>query len=380
VAGLATGQITAEYASILLFFFFLKGNTRAPLCLQWRRLVELFRKKDSRFYWYDFKVHGNGIEVLLKKLTRREQEGLLPCGSPKHWVADRRAPSLQEFSIQFLRWVESATLARKTRKYYANGWRRLSSTKLVRIRLDHITKDDVDALRLIGSASNINCALRTLRRMLHKAEEWNLLIKVPPFKLLPEHGRKLRLDDDAEQKLLLAAKSCNWKPAMFDLFRDVIILARDTGMRNGRELYRIRTENLDWSNRIIFVPDSKTPEGRRMIPMTDRVYELLRIRAAGKAQGWLFPSTRSECGHLTDLGKQFRLARRKAQLSEGLVLYCARHDYGTRVLTNTGNLAAVMRTMGHRDVRAAMQYQHPDLEIVRSALNRINRSSLQTAA
>jgi len=83
---------------------------------------------------------------------------------------------------------------------------------------------------------------------------------------------------------------------------------------------------------------------------------------------------------LTDLGKQFRIARRKAQLSEELVMYCARHDYGTRVLSNTGNLAAVMRTMGHRDVRAAMQYQHPDLDIVRSALNRTNGRWLQTAA
>src|SRR5437773_9875890 len=71
---------------------------------------------------------------------------------------------------------------------------------------------------------------------------------------------------------------------------------------------------------------------------------------------------------LMDLGKQFRIARRKAQLPEDLVLYCARHDYGTRVLSNTGNLAAVMTTMGHKDVRAAMQYQHPDLEIVRAAL------------
>ena len=166
---------------------------------------------------------------------------------------------------------------------------------------------------------------------------------------------------------------------MFDLFRDIIILARDTGMRNGRELYRIRTEHLDWSNRIIFVPESKTPEGRRMIPMSDRVYELLRIRAAGRGEAWLFPSKRSKSGHVTDVGKQFRLARRKAEMSEELVLYCARHDYGTRVLANTGNLAAVMRTMGHRDVRAAMQYQHPDLDIVRSALNRTNGSCLQMA-
>src|SRR6266566_2804275 len=116
------------------------------------------------------------------------------------------------------------------------------------------------------------------------------------FPLWPEQGRKLRLDDDEERKLLAAAKSCNWKPPMFELFRDVIILARDTGMRNGRELYRIRAENLDWNHRIIFVPDSKAVDGRRMIPMSDRAYEVLRARAAGKVEGWLFSSARSRCG------------------------------------------------------------------------------------
>jgi len=35
----------------------------------------------------------------------------------------------------------------------------------------------------------------------------------------------------------------------------------------------------------------------------------------------------------------------------------------------TGNLAAVMRTMGHRDVKSAMHYQQPELEIVRAALD-----------
>jgi hypothetical protein len=38
---------------------------------------------------------------------------------------------------------------------------------------------------------------------------------------------------------------------------------RDTGMRNKRELYRMRIENLDWESRVIFVPDSKTEEGWR---------------------------------------------------------------------------------------------------------------------
>ena len=60
---------------------------------------------------------------------------------------------------------------------------------------------------------------------------------------------------------------------------------------------------------------------------------------------------------------------REALVPEDLVLYCGRHDYGTRILKRTGNLAAVMRTMGHKDVKTAMQYQHPELEIVRAALD-----------
>jgi hypothetical protein len=38
-------------------------------------------------------------------------------------------------------------------------------------------------------------------------------------------------------------------------------------------------------------------------------------------------------------------------------------------LRRTGNLAAVMKTMGHRDVKTAMHYQHSELEIVRAALD-----------
>ena len=165
------------------------------------------------------------------------------------------------------------------------SWRLLSKTKIVGRRSDYVTRDDVETLKFSGSAANANCALRSLSRMLHKAEEWNLIIKVPKFKRLVEHGRRLRLDEDAEQKLLAAAKACGWRRGSFELLQDIIILARDTGMRNRRELYRIRIENMDWKNRTIFVPDSKTPDGRRMVPMSDRVYEILRVRTRGKKEG-----------------------------------------------------------------------------------------------
>jgi len=61
-------------------------------------------------------------------------------------------------------------------------------------------------------------------------------------------GGNLRLDGEAERRLIEGAQACTWRGRTFDLFRDIVILMRDTGMRNQRELYRMCIENLDWQN------------------------------------------------------------------------------------------------------------------------------------
>jgi integrase len=331
--------------------------------------VELFRKRKSKFYWYDFTVGGRRYRGSTKERNKTRAGAIaalkLANATEGRDPLPRKAPGLQEFSGRFLEWVKNVKLEHKTKLYYRDGWRLLAASPIAGMRLDKIMADDIEALSFTGSPSNANSALRTLRRILHKAEEWGVIRSVPKFRLVKEYGRSLRLDDDAERKLLVVAE----QP-----LRDAIILMRDTGMRNERELYRTRIENIDWNGRVIFVPDSKTPNGRRLVPMTDRVLDLLLVRCGERRDGWLFPSKRSKSGHLTTLAKRFREARKKAGLSESLVLYCGRHDYGTRVLKATGNLAAVMNTMGHKDVKTAMQYQHPEVELVRQALNHNNRT------
>ena len=331
--------------------------------------MELFRKRNSKFYWYDFTVGGRRYRGSTKESNKTRAGAIaamkLANATEGRDPLPRKAPGLQEFSGRFLEWVKNVKLEHKTKLYYRDGWRLLAASPIAGMRLDKIMADDIEALSFTGSPSNANSALRTLRRILHKAEEWGVIRSVPKFRLVKEYGRSLRLDDDAERKLLIVAE----QP-----LRDAIILMRDTGMRNERELYRTRIENIDWNGRVIFVPDSKTPNGRRLVPLTDRVLDLLLVRCGERREGWLFPSKRSKSGHLTTLAKRFREARKKAGLSESLVLYCGRHDYGTRVLKATGNLAAVMNTMGHKDVKTAMQYQHPEVELVRQALNHNNRS------
>ncbi|MGE5110567.1 MAG: tyrosine-type recombinase/integrase [Acidobacteriaceae bacterium] len=327
--------------------------------------MELFRKGNSKYWWFDFTVRGKRYRGSTKETneTRADKVASLKLAAAIQGSdpLDKKAPTLKEAAGTFLKWLETARVTAETCRYYENGWRLLQKTGLLGVRLDRITPDAVEALRFPGSAATGNNALRTLRRILNKAREWKLVREIPRFKLFEETGRARRLDEHAEQRLL---------PVAEQPLKDIIVVMRDTGMRNARELYRMRVENLDWANRLIFNPDSKTRQGRRWIPMSDRVFEILSGRCTGRTEGWVFQS-RYKDKHIGApfVNRQWVKARKAAGLPQDLVLYCARHDFGTYVMERTGNLKLVMNTMGHADVPTAMKYQHPEFEIVREVLN-----------
>src|SRR5215471_7525341 len=265
-----------------------------------RKLVKLIKKPKSNFYWYDLTVRGRRYRASSKetkpvkalKVASLKLASVIENTDP----LPTKSTALGDFAERFLAWVDTARLEAMTRKFYRNGWRLLKATHVVEVRVNQITGDCAEQLKFPASAANANCALRTLRRMLHKAEEWRMIGHAPKIKMLKEHGRHLRLDDEAEKKLLAGALACKWRQRTHELFRDIVILMRDTGMRNQRELYRMRIENLDWESRVIFVPDSKTAEGRRLVPMSGRVFEILRDRCRARQEGWVFPSKRSASG------------------------------------------------------------------------------------
>jgi len=291
------------------------------------------------------------IEAL--KIAEARERG----GSP----LPRRAPILSDFASRFLQWVESSQLEPKTKLYYQNGWRMIRETPLTGLRLDRITTDEAEVVRFPGSPQNANRAFRTLRRMLGKAAEWGVIRVAPRIKLVKEYGRSMLIDRETEAKLLAVAS----QP-----LRDVLIIILDTGMR-PQETFQIRWENVNWESRTIFVPFGKTRNSRRYVPMSQRVVEALFRRCMGQKEGWMFPST-SRKGHLTTVAKAFSAARKKAGVSPDIVLYSARHTFATRVLDATGNLAVLMKAMGHASAQTAMIYQHPGLDSIRRAVDESN--------
>jgi integrase len=326
----------------------------------------LYRR--GKNWHYDFTVAGRRQRGTTRQTSesraRRVESKLMEEAERRGPSAVlRRAPLLCDFAPRFLDWVDHARhLAPKSRRYYRVGWNQIRGTPLMGMNLDRITTEELDSLALGGSASYINQALRTLRRLLGKAAEWKVIGVAPTVKLMEEVGRELTIDPETEAKLLAVAR----QP-----MKDVLIMIQDTGMR-PEEVFRIRIENIDCTRRLIFNPSGKTKAARRHVPISERMLNLLMVRCGGKRDGWLFPSPRAKGGHLTTVAKQFRDARSKAGLSGSLVLYCARHTFGTAAYEATGNLAMVMNVMGHTDVRTSMRYQHPALDSVREAIDQRN--------
>jgi hypothetical protein len=96
--------------------------------------VELFRKSNSKFWWYDFTVRGKRYRASTKETNEHRAakiaslklaaaiEGSDPVG--------RKAPPLRDAAQEFLDWLDGSRLADDTKRYYRNGWRLLEQTPL----------------------------------------------------------------------------------------------------------------------------------------------------------------------------------------------------------------------------------------------------------
>jgi hypothetical protein len=177
-----------------------------------RKLVKLFRKPNSRFYWYDFTVRGHRYRRSTQetKLARAAKAASVNLASVIEGTDQfpSKPNVLSEFAERFDTWVEDGRLEEKTKKFYRNGWRLLKATPVAGCESTK-SREIAEQLKFPGAAANANCALRTLRRMLHKAEEWKVIGHAPKIKMMKEHARHLRLDDEAERKLTMGGLACN---------------------------------------------------------------------------------------------------------------------------------------------------------------------------
>jgi integrase len=365
--------------------------------------MSLFRKPRSPFWWYSFTYDGQRYRQSTKETKKGaaaavEAEALLKLKAGEELLSKPADElQLQDFAKRFLEWVDkSQKLEPNSKRFYQYGWRLLTFTRLPSMPLEAITTEAVDCTLFMRpvvdrktkketgetkpcSATYTNQALGTLKAILGKAVEWEVMKSAPKIHKLKAVSRDRLIDQESESKLhgahLAPMKNSRTRRLREQAWLFMVIL-QDTGMRPN-EVFPMRIENIHWGENRIWIPKGKTANAKRYVGMSDRVKQMLSVWCTGRDSGWVFPS-KSKCGHLTTIAKGFQAARARAAIDPRIVPYSARHTFGTAMLAATGNIFAVSKSMGHAGVKSMAPYQHPDTSILVDAINEHNRNNWHT--
>jgi len=155
--------------------------------------------------------------------------------------------------------------------------------------------------------------------------------------------------------------------------KNAIRIISETGLRVKKELLPMKKDQIDFINGVLWIPDSKTPNGIAEIPLTKLALDAFRNQIAISGNGeFLFPSDRNNQGHLRSLRTAWRKALKRAKVAY-FRIYDLRSTYATRL--SAGGVADewVIQMLRQGDSQVFKKYSQMKLQMKREALVKINR-------
>jgi integrase len=160
-----------------------------------------------------------------------------------------------------------------------------------------------------------------------------------------------------------------------DYVRNIIRIITESGLRVYKELMGMKKEQVDLDNAMVWIPDSKTPNGIAEVPLTELALEAFRdqIRISGPGQ-WLFPSDENPSGHQKTLKTVWHAVLRRAKVPY-FRIYDLRSTYATRL--SAGGVADewVTQLLRQGDAQVFKKYSQMKLMMKREALQKLNRKA-----
>ena len=221
--------------------------------------------------------------------------GQLHPNDPWPMPTSSAPPVFRAFAQEFLQYAKTHTKAGTHTFYSVCLERLLTFAAIADAPLDAITGETVNRYARYrrevpeNSVVTVNGDLRTLRRILHLAEEWGKLDRAPAVHELPQPQGRDRVLSFTEEAKYLAKASEN--------LRDAAILAVDTGLRPNSELFPLKWADVDLTERpespcgVLHVRQGKTDSAQRSLPLTPRAARLQRRKRAAEAKvsAFVFP-------------------------------------------------------------------------------------------
>jgi integrase len=161
--------------------------------------------------------------------------------------------------------------------------------------------------------------------------------------------------------------------------RNIVRIITETGLRVYKELTPMRKDQVDLQNAVVWIPDSKTPNGIAEVPLTWLAIEAFKSQMAISGEGpFLFPSNRNPSGHQTALKTVWQKTLRRAKVPY-FRIYDLRSTYATRL--SAGGVADewVTQMLRQSDAQVFKKYSQMKLQMKREALVKLNRQANEMA-
>jgi integrase len=160
-----------------------------------------------------------------------------------------------------------------------------------------------------------------------------------------------------------------------EYLRNIVQIITEIGLRVYKELMPMKKQQLDLKNEVVWIPDSKTPNGVAEVPLTPLALEAFRnqLRLC-PCSPYLFPNDGNPSGHQKALKTVWRATLRRAKLPY-FRIYDLRSTFATRL--SAGGVADEWVTQLLRQGNAAVlkKYSQMKLQMKREALAKLNRQA-----
>jgi len=156
---------------------------------------------------------------------------------------------------------------------------------------------------------------------------------------------------------------------------NVIRIVTETGLRVYKELTPMRKDQVDLVNAVVWIPESKTPNGVAEVPLTEIAVKAFRSQLEISGTGpWLFPCDRNPLGYQQTFKNVWKTTLRRAGV-QYFRLYDLRSTYATRL--SAGGVADewVTQLLRQGDSRVFKKYSQMKLQMKREALQKMSRQA-----
>jgi integrase len=357
--------------------------------------VSVFKVKKSPYYQFDFVLRGHRFYGSTECTVRKEAEKFEAVEREKAKALvkamKRSRASLLIDDVADRLWNDRAQYDADPKATETNLARLIEYfgkakpltdidhnevKKMVAWRRGHHVKDRKNA-PLISNATVNRSATKVLQRIFTFAKGEGAQFEHEPKwteLLLPEPVERVRELQDDEAAAFDAAMRTDYEP-FFEF-------VRASGLRQ-KECVTLKWTEVNFGTKQIV---RLGKGGRRVVfPITDAIREIL-FPLQGQHSEFVFTYVavygnkrlgivRGRRYRLTLSGTKSRWQRMRAKAGvTDFRFHDYRHDFGTKLLRDSGNLKLVQKAMNHRDIKSTLRYAHVLDEDVASAVEAVAKS------